>query len=567
MPDVQPSRMLAIILGSASFPEAPKFADGTSFYKSAYDVKQYLLDQNGLSLSRENILWLFEDSLSAPDQLKEIMKFLARRSQELKSSGSKAEDLLLYYVGHGFFNQGDDAFCIAVKSTSELNEGMTSIRGIDLARVIKEYAAFLRRYLIFDCCFAASIYKEFQSGPLTAARLQLEREFPVEKESPERGTALLCSSSSQDRSKAPQGLDRTMFSSGLMQALRDGVSTGGPRLSFSELGCLVKENLRNAFPEAFVRPEVHSPDQRFGDIAQIPLFPNPAYRKPQSVKDRVKPAQTERRPTETERQKEKLARELKERKRIEAVEVAEKNRVAAEQAVVQNRLAAQEAAADRILEQRKRRLAEAAEKKRIAAERAAKERAREEAEQKRAAAQEAERNRLAAQEAAAERVLEQQRRKRAEAAEQKRIAAESAAEERPAKAAPASAPDETSTAEPGITGAGIVTAIIGVPLINILGFYLGHLWATFISSGSLKGFMDASFLSVVAGGILATPFRPIARIAALGKGFRYVAFALWPGFLIGFRFVNDLSTESQPSVGYALAGIFGFLVVALSKEL
>ena len=209
--------MLAIILGSASFPEAPKFADGTPFYKSAYDVKQYLLDQNGLGLSRENILWLFEDSLSAPDQLKEIMKFLARRSQELKSSGSKAEDLLLYYVGHGFFNQGDDAFCVAVKSTSELNEGMTSIRGIDLARVIKEYAAFLRRYLIFDCCFAASIYKEFQSGPLTAARLQIEREFPVEKESPERGTALLCSSSSQDRSKAPQGLDRTMFSSGLMQ--------------------------------------------------------------------------------------------------------------------------------------------------------------------------------------------------------------------------------------------------------------------------------------------------------------------------------------------------------------
>jgi len=36
-------------------------------------------------------------------------------------------------------------------------------------------------------------------------------------------------------------------------------------------------NLREAFPDVRVQPEVHSPDQREGDVASIGLFPNAAY--------------------------------------------------------------------------------------------------------------------------------------------------------------------------------------------------------------------------------------------------------------------------------------------------
>ena len=277
MPDDQPSRMLAVLLGASTFPNAPKLAEGRAFYNSAADVKEYLGEEQGLALPRQNILSLFDDSHSAPEQLVEVAKFLERRTRELKSEGFPPEDLLIYYVGHGLFTRGDQAYCFAVRSTDEIDEGATSIRASNLAGIIKEKAAFLRRFLILDCCFAASIHKEFQSGALTAARVQIGNEFP------ERGTALLCSSNAREPSLAPQGLDHTMFSNALIQALRQGHKSGGPRLSFSELGDLIKENLRTAYPDSWVRPEVHSPDQRAGDIAHIPLFPNPAYGEPEAV--------------------------------------------------------------------------------------------------------------------------------------------------------------------------------------------------------------------------------------------------------------------------------------------
>jgi hypothetical protein len=47
---------------------------------------------------------------------------------------------------------GDRMYCLAVRSTNEINEGASSIRSTDLASVIKENAAFLRCYLILDSC-------------------------------------------------------------------------------------------------------------------------------------------------------------------------------------------------------------------------------------------------------------------------------------------------------------------------------------------------------------------------------------------------------------------------------
>src|SRR5258705_6499833 len=196
MAEDQPAGMLAVILGASNFPDAPKVSEGRAFYLSAADIKQYLSHESGLAIPRHNILSLFDDSRSPTDQLMEIAKFLSRRTLELKNEGSRAQDLLIYYVGHGLFTRGDQAYCLAVRSTNEINEGASSIRSNDLASVIKEHGAFLRRYLILDCCFAASIYKEFQSGPLNAVRAQIQHELP------ERGTALLCSSSPREASIA-----------------------------------------------------------------------------------------------------------------------------------------------------------------------------------------------------------------------------------------------------------------------------------------------------------------------------------------------------------------------------
>ena len=90
----------------------------------------------------------------------------------------------------------------------------------------------------------------------------------------------MCSASAQDPSLAPVGLSHTMFSDALINSLRQGSSFLGSRMSISELGDLVRTNLRNAYPNNWVRPEVHSPDQREGDVADVPVFPNPAFGAP-----------------------------------------------------------------------------------------------------------------------------------------------------------------------------------------------------------------------------------------------------------------------------------------------
>ena len=274
MSESKPRRQqtLAVLLGASYFHRAPKLAQGRAFYNSAQDFQEYLISSDGLGLPRENVDWLFDDSRSPSDQLQDIGDFLDNRSSDLKNTGTPLQDLIIYYVGHGLFSGLDQqAYCFAIRATDERSEALTSIRASDLAYIVKGHARFLRKFLILDCCFSAAAYKEFQSGPLQVSRVRVMEQLP------QKGTTLLCSASAQDVSLVPEGLPRTMFSDSLLRALRQGSRFLGPQLSLSELGDLVKVNLQEAYPNNWVRPEVHSPDQREGDIASLPLFPNPAY--------------------------------------------------------------------------------------------------------------------------------------------------------------------------------------------------------------------------------------------------------------------------------------------------
>lgn len=266
-----PEQTLAVFLGASEFQCAPNLAHGAAFYNSAQGFREYLTAPSGLGLPFENILWLFDDRRDASVQLQDVRNFLKRRSREFSSSQAPAKDLIIYYVGHGLFSSPDQAYCLAIHSLDEESPGLTSIRASDLATVIKTHARVLRTFLILDCCFSAAAHKDFQSAPLLVGRAKLLHELPP------YGTTLLCSASAQDASLAPKGLSRTMFSEVLLKTLRQGSPALGPRLSISEIGDLVKLNLRGAFPDNWVRPEVHSPDQREGDVASVGLFPNPAH--------------------------------------------------------------------------------------------------------------------------------------------------------------------------------------------------------------------------------------------------------------------------------------------------
>jgi formylglycine-generating enzyme required for sulfatase activity len=326
-----PRQTLAVLLGASRFERAPKLAQGRAFSNSAQDFFEYLTAPDGLALPHHNVNWRFDDNRSPSDQLREIGDFLENRSADLKNKGTPPQDLIVYYVGHGLFWGPDYAYCLALRATDERSEGLTSIRVSDLAAIIKEHARVLRRFLILDCCFSGAAYKEFQAGPLHAARVKLLDELP------QRGTALLCSASAQDPSLAPEGHPRTMFSDALLTALRRGHSSFGVRLSVSELGYLITANLREAYPDTMVRPEVHSPDQREGDVAGVGMFPNPARYEDERLKaEEKRRAQelAEREAAEAERKARAQAEELKRAKaeRLRAEKEAEARRRAQEEA-------------------------------------------------------------------------------------------------------------------------------------------------------------------------------------------------------------------------------------------
>jgi hypothetical protein len=177
-------------------------------------------------------------------------------------------DLIVYYTGHGGFTGPDQAYFLAGRRTKSGSEGASSIRYVDLAASIRRHAAGLRKYLILDCCFAASAAR-FQSNlnDFVVSR--------VEDELPPAGTALLCSSAAKFVSIAPEGERYTMFSGALLQCLKEGIPDHREALSLEEVGLRTHQIIRTKFPNNAVRPELHVPDQTKGDPAKVPLFPNP----------------------------------------------------------------------------------------------------------------------------------------------------------------------------------------------------------------------------------------------------------------------------------------------------
>jgi CHAT domain-containing protein/caspase domain-containing protein len=270
---VSPQTTLAVVLGASAFPRKPKLASGPSFLQSASEFRAYLLDEeDGFGLPKDNLFDRFDSEASSTDQLEALEQFLSERRKALDAAGNPARDLIIYYLGHGAFDQGRDYF-LAIQKTREGGEGASSIRMRDLAQSIRNEAGGLRRYLILDCCFSGAAYKELMGGPSEAARVQIAEVLPV------TGTSLLCSSSSRDVSMAPEGASYTMFSGALLQVLRQGVPRSSKPISLATLGEEVRTVIRRTYEIEAVRPEVLSPDQRDDDLKDVPLFPNAALRR------------------------------------------------------------------------------------------------------------------------------------------------------------------------------------------------------------------------------------------------------------------------------------------------
>lgn len=248
-----PNTALVLVLGRSEFPFSPKLTSSEIFSRTAAAVVRYLTDQHAFGLPNDefHFLNLFNYDASPLDVNRRISKWLAEAQEHAATTGNPTRDLIVYYIGHGGFTPGgEQAYFLALRSTEANNEGISSLRMTDFARTITREAKTLRRYLILNCCFAESAHSIFQSeggDPANAAHMKALFDFP------ERGTALLCSSSARDVSIAPKGQQFTMFSGALLDVLATGDDGVAAPLSLVDLGKRVERLIIARYADSAVK--------------------------------------------------------------------------------------------------------------------------------------------------------------------------------------------------------------------------------------------------------------------------------------------------------------------------
>ena len=276
-------RTLAVVLAASEWPAYPEFSPAASFRRSAQDIADYICSSSGMGLPSANVRVQIDAFEGAAEIMHGVRRFIRQRREHLKAYGKPVTDLLLYYVGHGGFGEGN-AFFLSVRATDEDDPLSTSITADSLGRLIREDAHGLRTYLVLDCCFAAAVTKVFMAGgALEVAGVKLHDALPPQGDAadgavarPEYGTALLCASGPREPALAPPNLTHTMFTGGLLQVLREGDPASPPWLSLDDLQRLVRSRLAERFKDKAVLPQLHAPHQRAGRVDLMPLFRNPA---------------------------------------------------------------------------------------------------------------------------------------------------------------------------------------------------------------------------------------------------------------------------------------------------
>jgi hypothetical protein len=253
-------RLISIILGADTFEGLPSVKSdevGAALRQSKEGFVSYIRTIACNILDKFN----YED---LPEQLcREIADFLR--------SETSATDLIVYYVGHGGSLALSDRseYFFALRRTTDAEKYLDGLRASAFAQVINKNAARLRAAIILDCCYSAKAASYFFGTDLDP---------PVEIKKTPFGVTVFAATAPEAEAVVPKGEKYTMFSGCLLDVLSKGIAQSGEFLSIREIATEVKAMIEARYPSQVVIPQLHSPRQRYGDVADFPLFPNPSYR-------------------------------------------------------------------------------------------------------------------------------------------------------------------------------------------------------------------------------------------------------------------------------------------------
>ena len=261
-----------VILGASQYPQQPAL-DNPRFLASALAVRDYFTSPAGYGLAAEQLLWLFDDAGHPPAQSERIAAFLsnaAAASGVVGALGAAALDIVVYYIGHGFLGPDDKAYYLALKSLKP-DDAQFSMGFRALQRTLRNVARQSRRYFIVDACFSGAAAKEMMSVDAVTQRLVADTDAEAREDIAGAGTALLCAAASSEVARAPSAELHTMFTGALLGVLQQAAARD-ERMSLQQLRGQAEDWIRQRFKADAVRPEAHAPDQRRGNLSELPLL-------------------------------------------------------------------------------------------------------------------------------------------------------------------------------------------------------------------------------------------------------------------------------------------------------
>jgi hypothetical protein len=143
-----------------------------------------------------------------------------------------------------------------------------------LVKTLNDKAKNIRCFVILDCCYASKAAGE-ALGPSREIIVKKIKNTVPRQMIPSQGLSLLCASGSQEVAKVI-GDRHTLFTEALLEVLKNGNPEKSGGLSFDEVRESIWNSIQDNYGSEGVEPLVHTPKVRGGDIANYPIFPNPA---------------------------------------------------------------------------------------------------------------------------------------------------------------------------------------------------------------------------------------------------------------------------------------------------
>ena len=224
---------------------------------------------------------LFDDDRSWPDQLLAARTWLRGRLEYGQTMGRPAENVIVHYVGHGWFKPNSDDHLLTINHTDRDDKVATSAALSGLNDMLKREARPLRRYYLLDACFAAASVRDLMAdhGEVIERQVgQILRVWPEEVAT--RGVAALCSADKSSIASAKGQDSVTQFTDGLLAVLGEGEASFGDDMSLRQVTLKLREVLEARYGEEMVHPVLVAPNDEGGGIAGVPLFPNPSRKGP-----------------------------------------------------------------------------------------------------------------------------------------------------------------------------------------------------------------------------------------------------------------------------------------------